>query len=95
MLVYVVAVLEVSVAVVDMVDVVAVLNRLTPVVLGVRRAVIGVDLCLWVSLAVMDVVDMVAVNDGLVTVTRQVLMVAWLDVLRRCHVPSKVGLLAS
>lgn len=70
MLVYVVAVLEVSVAVVQMVDVVAVLNRLTSVALGVRRAVIGVDLRLRMPLAVVDMVDMVAMLDGLMTVAR-------------------------
>jgi hypothetical protein len=88
-LVYVVAVLEVPVAIVDVVDVVAVLNRLTPVVLGVRRAVIGVDLRLSVPLAVVDMVDVVAMRDGLVAVTRQVLVVARFDVFRWCHRSSK------
>jgi len=87
--VYVVAVLEVSVPIVEMIDVVTVLNRLTTVVLGVRRAVVRVDLRLRVPLAVVDVVDMVAVNDGLVAVAGQVLVVARLDVLYRCHIPSK------
>lgn len=94
MLVYVVAVLEVPVAVVDMVDVVTVLNGLAPVVVGVRRAVIGVDLRLRVPLAVVDMVDVVAMRDGLVAVTRQVLVVARFDVFRRCHGPSKVGLVS-
>lgn len=89
MFVYVVAVLEVSVPIVEMIDVVTVLNRLTTVVLGVRRAVVRVDLRLRVPLAVVDVVDMVAVNDGLVAVAGQVLVVARLDVLYRCHIPSK------
>lgn len=89
MLVYVVAVLEVSVAVVDMVDVVAVLNRLTPVVLGVRGAVIGVDLHLRVPLAVVDMVDMVSMLDGLVAVARKVLVVDRFDVVRWCHRSSK------
>lgn len=89
MLVYVVAVLEVSVAVVDMVDVVAVLNRLTPVVLGVRRAVIGVDLRLGVPLAVVDMVEVVAVLDGLVAVAREVLVVDRFHMVCRCHGSSK------
>ncbi len=93
-LVYVVAVLEVPVPVVDMVDVVTVLNGLTPVVVGVRRAVIGVDLRLSVPLAVVDMVDVVAMRDGLVAVTRQVLVVARFDVFRRCHGSSKVGLVS-
>jgi hypothetical protein len=84
-LVYVVAVLEVPVSVVDMVDMVAVLNGLASVVLGVRRTVIGVNLRLGVPLAVMDMVDMVAMHDGLVAVTWQMLMVARLDVFRGCH----------
>jgi hypothetical protein len=88
-LVYVVAVLEVSVAVVDMVDVVAVLNRLTPVVLGVRRAVIGMDLRFRVPLAVVDMVDMVAMLDGLVAVARQVLVIDRFDMFRWCHRSSK------
>jgi hypothetical protein len=90
--VYVVAVLEMPVTIVDMVDVVAVLNGLTPVVLGMRRAVIGVDLRLGVPLAVVDMVDVVAMRDGLVAVARQVLVVARFDVFRRCHGSSKVGL---
>jgi hypothetical protein len=94
-LVHVVAVLEVPVTVVDMVDVVAVLHGLAPVVLGVRQAVIGVDLRLGVPLAVVDMVDVVAVRDGLVAVTRQVLMVARFDVFRRCHGSSKVGLVSA
>jgi hypothetical protein len=94
-LVYVVAVLKMPVTVVDMVDVVAVLHGLAPVVLGMRRAVIGVDLCLRVSLAVVNVVDVVAMRDGLVAVTRQVLVVAWFDVIRRCHGSSKVGLVSA
>lgn len=95
MLVHVVAVLEVPVTVVDMVDVVAVLHGLAPVVLGVRRAVIGVDLRLRVPLAVMNMVDVVTMGDGLVAVTRQVLVVARFEVFRRCHGSSKIGLVSA
>lgn len=95
MLVDVVAVLEVPVTVMDVVDVVSVLNGLTAVILGVCRTVAGVDLRLRVPLAVVDVVDVVTVRDGLVSVTRQVLVVTRFDVFGRCHGSSNVGLIAA
>ena len=85
MLVNVVAMLEVPVAIVDMVDVIAVLDGLAPVVLGVCGTVVRMDLGFGVPFAVVDMVDVVAVHDGLMTVAGQVLMVAWFDVFGRCH----------
>lgn len=81
MLVDVIPVLEVPVAVVDVVDMVAVLDRLAPVVVGVGRTVIGVDLGLRMTFAVVDVVDVVAVYDRLVAVSREVLVIAGFVVL--------------
>ena len=81
----VVAMLEVPVAVVDMVDVVPVLDGLAPVVLGVRGTVVWMDLGLGVPFAVVQMVDVVAVHDGLVTVAGQVLVVARFHVFGGCH----------
>ncbi len=82
---HVVAVLEVPVTVVDMVDVVAVRNGLAAVVLGVGGSVIGMDPGLGVVFAVVNMVDVVAVHDGLMAVARQVLVVARFGVLGGCH----------
>ena len=85
MLVNVVAMLEVPVAVVDMVDVVPVLDGLAPVVLGVRGTVAMMDLGFRVPFAVVDMVDVVAVHDGLMTIAGQVLVVARFDVFGGSH----------
>jgi hypothetical protein len=68
--VYVVAVLEVPVAIVDVVDVIVVRNFLATIVLAVRRPVIRVDPGLRMTLPAVDVVDVVAVHHRLVSVTR-------------------------
>ena len=77
--------LEVSVPVVDMVDVVTVLNGLAPVILGVRGTVAGMDRGFGVPFTVVDMVDMVAVHDRLMTVAGKVLVVARFDVFGGCH----------
>lgn len=69
MLVDVVAVLEVPVPVVDVVDVIVMLHRFASVAHGVRRSVIGVHLRLGVALAIMDMVYVVAMLNGFVAVT--------------------------
>jgi len=87
-LVDVVAMLEVPVPVVDMVDVVTVLNGLAPVILGVRGTVLGMDLGFGVPFAVVDMVHVVAVHDRLMTVAGKVLVVARFDVFGGCHCSS-------
>lgn len=67
--------LEVAVAIVDMVHVVAVGDRLAAVSLGVRCAVAGVHRLLAVVLTAVHVIDMIAVPHGLAPVTRKVLVV--------------------
>ena len=81
MLVNVVAVLEVTVAVVQVVDVAVVLDRLTAVPFGVGASVLGVNLHLRVLLVAVDVVDVAVVLDRLATVLRQVLVVLRLNVV--------------
>jgi hypothetical protein len=83
--VYVVAVLEVPVAIVDMVDVVVVRNCLATIVLGVRHPVIRVDPGLRMTLPIVDVIDVVAMHHRLVSVTREVFVVGGFGVLVGCH----------
>lgn len=83
--VHVIVVLEVPVAVVQVIDVVIVRNLLAVVVLGVRGTVIRVDLRLRMALPVVDVIDVISVHDGLMPVTRQVLVIAGFGVRSRCH----------
>ncbi len=88
MLVDVVAMLEVPVPVVDMVDVVSVRNFLARVILGVRGTVLGMDLGFGVPFTVVDMVDMVAVHDRLMAIAGKVLVVARFDVFGGCHCSS-------
>jgi hypothetical protein len=74
-LVYVIVVLEVAVAVVQVVDMVPMRDLLAVVVLGVSDLMPGVDPGLRVALAVVDVIDVASVHDGLVPVAGQVFMV--------------------
>lgn len=76
MLVDVVPVLDVPVAVVQMVDMVPVLDGLAAVTLGVRARVVSVDRDLDVVLATVDMVHMVLVLHGLAAVTGVVLVVS-------------------
>ena len=85
MFVYVVVVLEVPVAIVDMVDVVVVRNCLATIVLGVRRPVIRMDPGLRMTLPAVDVVDVVAMHHRLVSVTGEVFVVGGFGVLVGCH----------
>ena len=71
----VVAVLVVAVPIVQVIHVVAMLDRLATVTLGVHVAVVGVHGLLGVTFGVMDVVEVVAMLDGLAAVVRNVLMV--------------------
>jgi hypothetical protein len=82
-LVNVVAVLIVPMTVVQMVDVVLMLDRLTAVTVGVRLAVIRVQLALRMLFAVVDMVHMVAVGHCLAPVVGQVLVIELLAV--RAH----------
>jgi hypothetical protein len=83
--VYVVVVLEVPVAIVDVVDVIVVHNFLAIIVLGVRRPVIRVDPGLRMTIPAVDVVDVIAVHHRLVSVTREVFVVGGFGVLVGCH----------
>lgn len=85
MFVYVVVVLEVPVAIVDVVDVVVVRHFLAIIVLGVRRPVIRVDPGLRMTLPAVDVVDVIAVHHRLVSVTREMFVVGGFGVLVGCH----------
>ncbi|MDT4945132.1 MAG: hypothetical protein QOH14_1865 [Pseudonocardiales bacterium] len=76
----VVAVLEVPVPVVHVVDVLAVLDCLAIVTIAVRSIVFGMDGLLRMALPTVDVVDVVTVRDGLATVARQVLVIGDLSV---------------
>ena len=82
---YVVAVLEVPVAIVDVVDVVVVRNCLATIVLGVWRPVIRVDPGFRMTLPIVDVVDVVAMHHRLVSVTWEVFVVGGFGVLVGCH----------
>lgn len=85
MLVYVAAVLEVTVSVVDVVDMVFVGHLLAVVVLGVLALMSGVDLGFPVAFAVVEVVDMISVCDRLVAVSGKVLVIVGFAVLTGCH----------
>lgn len=90
--VYVVVVLEVPVAIVDMVDVVVVRKCLATIVLGVRRPVIRVDPGFRMTLPIVDVVDVVAMHHRLVSVTGEVFVIGGFGVLVGCHrSPPAVG----
>lgn len=67
--------LEVPVAVVDMIHVIAVGDSLAPVTLRVRARVADVDRLLGMVLAAVHVVDMVVVLDGLAPVLGVVLVI--------------------
>jgi hypothetical protein len=75
MFVHMIAVLEVTMAVMQVVHVVTVRHGLTPVVVSVRLAVVGVDVLLGVRLTVVNVIDVVAMDHSLVSVAWQVLVV--------------------
>jgi hypothetical protein len=79
-LVDVVAVLEMPVTLVQVVDVVFVLDGLAAVPVGVRLPVGWVHLAFRVPLALVDMVDVVLVGHGLASVARQVLVVQLLGV---------------
>lgn len=85
MLVDVVVVLEVPVTVVQVIDMVVMRHLLAVVVLGMRRAVVLMEFCLWVPLAAVDVIDVIAMCDSLVTVTGQMFVIAGFCVLLGCH----------
>lgn len=87
MLIDVVAVLVVTMAVVHMVDVVAVRDGLAPVALGMGPRVIGVDRLLRMALVAMNVVDVILVRNCLATITGQVLMVDGFGVSRHRAAP--------
>jgi hypothetical protein len=80
MLVDVIAVLVMPVAVVHVVDVVPMLDRVAAVAVRVRTRVLRVHLALFVLLAVVDMVRVVAVRNRCAPVIRQVLMVQFLGV---------------
>jgi hypothetical protein len=79
-LVDVIAVLVMPVAVVHVVDVVLVLDRVAAVAVGVRTRVFRVHLALFVLLAIVDMVRVVVVLNSCAPVVRQVLMVQFLGV---------------
>jgi hypothetical protein len=81
-LVDVVAVLEVAVAIVDVVNVIAVGHHVAAVRLGVSAFVAGVQGLLGVALAAVHVVDMVAVPDGRAPVPRMMLVIGGLSMGR-------------
>lgn len=82
---YVIAVLEVKVAVVDVIDMVFVRNLFAVIVFGVLDVVPGVNPRLRVPLAIVDVIDVIAVRDRLVSVPRQVFVIVGFGVLLRFH----------
>ncbi len=84
-LVYVAAVLEVPVSVVDVVDMVFVEHLLAVVIHGMRALMLGVDLGFAVVFAVVDVVDVISVYDRLVAVSGKVLVMVGFAVLAGCH----------
>ena len=81
-LVDVVAVLEVAVAIVDVVNVIAVGHHVAAVRLGVSAFVVGVQGQLGVALVAVHVVDMVAVPDGRAPVPRMMLVIGGLSMGR-------------
>jgi hypothetical protein len=90
-LVDVIAVLEVSVAIVQVVDVVLVLDCLATVSFGVRIVMVGMHLRLRMPLTIMDMIHMVTVEHYLAAVVRQVLVIEVLGV--HAHENSSVGFL--
>lgn len=80
MLVNVITMLEVAVAIVNVVDVVVVFHGLAAVTLSVGAFVLGVDVSLAVVLVAVNVVDVTVVLDGLAAVAGQVLVVGDLNV---------------
>ncbi len=88
MLVDVIVVLEVAVAVVDVVHVIAMVDRRAAVSLGMRARVAVMDRLLRVVLAGVHVIDMVAVRDGLAPVPGVVLVIGGLGMRR--HLGSSV-----
>lgn len=90
MLVDVVAVLDVTVPVVEMVDVITVGNLLAVVVHGVCRTVVSVNRCLAMTFPVVKMVDVIAMHDGVMSVARQVLVIVGFPVL--VGLPLLVGL---
>lgn len=84
-LVYVIAMLEVPVTVMEVIDMVVMRDLLAVVVVGVRCLVAAVDLGLRVTLAVVDVIDVIAVYDGFMAVIREVFVIAGFGVLLRFH----------
>jgi hypothetical protein len=81
-LVDVVAMLEVAVAIVDVVNVIAVGDHVAAVSLGVGAFVAGVQGLLGVALAAVHVIDMVVVPDGLAPVARMMLVIDGLSMGR-------------
>lgn len=75
MLVNVVAVLDVMVAIVDVVNVIAVGDHLAAVPFGVSALVAGVQRLLGMALLAVHVVDVVIVLDGLAAVASMVLVI--------------------
>jgi hypothetical protein len=81
-LVDVVTMLEVAVAIMDVVNVIAVGDHVAAVSLGVGAFVAGVQGLLGVALAAVHVVDMVLVPDGLAPVPRMMLVIGGLSMGR-------------
>jgi hypothetical protein len=79
-LVDVVAMLEVTVAIVDVVGVIAVCDHLAAVSLGVGAPVAGVHRLLGMTLVAVHVVDVVLVLDGVAPVASVVLVIDGLSV---------------
>lgn len=94
MFVHVVAVLEVTVAIVNVIDMVTVFNGLAAVAFGVGRTVIGVNRRLGVSFPLMDVIDVVTVGDHLMAISRQMLVIVGFGVTFTCHGSSIVDFLS-
>lgn len=82
--------LEVTVPVVNMVNVIAVLDGLATVALGVGRSVISVEHGLGMAFTVVDMVNMVTVDDGLVTVAGQMFVILGFGVSIRRHSPTVI-----
>jgi len=85
-LVNVVAVLEVAVAIVEVVNMIAVGDHIAAVPLSVSAFVAGVQGLLGVALVAVHVVHVVLVRDGLAPVARMVLVIGGLSM--GCHLSS-------
>jgi hypothetical protein len=81
-LVNVVAMLDVMVAIVDVVNMIAVRDHLTAVPLRMGARVVGVQRLLPMALVAVHVVDVVVVLDGLAPVARMVLVIDGLSMGR-------------